>query len=279
VVTGKLEPVQKLTVGADPDRACPNQNMTFTAIGADSANWSGGGTPANGAGKQFVTQFATPGTRTVTAQTPDGQNSASATVTVTEPSGAAWVNRFPTSTTTVDLVEPFRGNADRFIAALRAAGANVNISATRRPAERAWLMHYAWRIARDQDILPQDVPDREGVDICWAHRNADGSVNLRASRAAAEDMVRGYGMRARAALDSNHIRGEAIDMTITWRNNLNITDANGQVVNINTRPRSGGDGPCGEGNAQLRNVGATYGVIKGVFCNNQDPPHWSIDGR
>jgi hypothetical protein len=290
-VTGKLIPNNSLAVTASPSPACQNQNVTFTTDPVTNANWSGGGTPASGTGTTFTTRFNTPGDHTVTAQTPDGRSSASATVHVAELSGAAWVNRFPNSRDTADLAEPFRTNANNFLAALRGAGLvdatgmanppanSYRITTTRRSAERAWLMHYAWRIARDRDILPQNVPEREGIDICWAHRNADGSVNQRASLAAAEDMVRGYGMAARAALNSNHIRGEAIDVTIQWRGDITVRNGNNQPVLINTRPRSGGDGNCGEGNALLRAVGLTYNVRKLVDCADPDPPHWSIDGH
>jgi hypothetical protein len=282
-----------LQVSVNRERACPNLAVTFTARNDEgdlvNTSWSGGGNPATGTGSQFTTRFPNHGQQTVTATTASGA-SATKTITVLEISSRAWTDRFPTSVDTADLAEPFRTNVDSFLRALRNAGLvdatgqanppanSYRIGATRRPTERAYLMHYAWRIAR-QGLDPRRVPAREGVDICWTHRNANGTVNQRASERAAEEMVRAFGMRAMAALDSNHIRGEAIDVTIQWQGDLNITNGNGQQVLINTLPRSGGEGRRGEGNAQLREVGATFGVIKGVFRRNPDPPHWSVDGR
>ena len=80
-----------------------------------------------------------------------------------EPSGPQWVNRFPTSKSTADLEQPFRAGVERFIAALTAAGANVAIEATRRPPERAYLMHFSFRIARE-GLNPADVPSKPGVE-------------------------------------------------------------------------------------------------------------------
>src|SRR5260370_386030 len=82
-------------------------------------------------------------------------------------SGAQWVNQFPTSASTDTLVQPLRGNVNRFIAALNAAGAPVHISATLRPPRRAYLMHYSYRIAH-QGLNPQYG---QGMDGCTAYRS------------------------------------------------------------------------------------------------------------
>lgn len=182
-------------------------------------------------------------------------------------SGPAWVARFPTSVNVNDLAPAFRGNATRFLAALRQAGANVEINATLRPPQRAYLMHYSWRIAREQ-LDPAAVPAMAGVDIQWLHRTAQNQPNLAASRQAAQQMVQGYELVVRPALQSRHTQGLAIDMNVVWQGALVIRNASGQEVTIDTTPHSGG-------NAQLQAVGATYGVIKLAT----DPPHWSSDGH
>ena len=64
-----------------------------------------------------------------------------------ELSGPAWVSRYPTSRSIDDLEAGFRSKVRNFIGSIEAAGGQVSISATRRPAERAYLMHYAWKIA------------------------------------------------------------------------------------------------------------------------------------
>ncbi len=100
-------------------------------------------------------------------------------------SGIQWVSRFPTSSSLDDLSEPFRGNASRFVAALRVASAFVSIADTRRPAERAYLMHFSFAIAREgQD--PAGVPAKQGVDIEWQHTGSAGNPDLAASQSAAD---------------------------------------------------------------------------------------------
>ena len=183
-------------------------------------------------------------------------------------SGPQWVNQFPTSASTDTLVQPFRGNVNRFIAALTAAGGQVHISATLRPPQRAYLMHYSYRIAH-QGLNPQSVPAMAGVDINWVHTNPNGTVNLAASRLAASQMVQGYGIAYAPALVSRHSEGRAIDMTISWTGDLIINNGSGTAVTINSLPRNG------SGNAALHHVGATYAVIK----LHSDPPHWSTDGH
>jgi len=181
-------------------------------------------------------------------------------------SGGQWVARFPNSASVDDLAEPFRSNARRFVAALRQAQAAVTIAATLRRPERAHLMHFAWAIARE-GANPNTVPAKAGVDIQWVHSNGQGP-DLAASKAAAEQMVLGYGIVFKPALTSRHIEGKAIDMTVEWQGNLAITKGNGTSVTISSLPRDGA-------NKDLHQVGISYGVIKLV----SDPPHWSFDGH
>lgn len=184
-----------------------------------------------------------------------------------ELSGKAWVNKFPTSRDVEDLDPPFRDNVKRFLQAMTDAGCSITISATYRPRERAYLMHYAYRIARES-LSPVNVPTLAGVDIQWDHRKANGQLDLVASRNAAEDMVLGYGIAFKPALNSQHTRKLAIDMTISWSGTLKIKNAQGSVVTITSSPRTGQNG-------NLVRVGATYNVIK----LQSDPPHWSSDGH
>lgn len=128
-------------------------------------------------------------------------------------------------------------------------------------------MHYAYRIA-NAALDPASVEEREGVNICWVHRGADGNIDLPASREAARAMSDGYGIRYLPSLTSRHIEGNAIDMSIEWSGGLTIQTADGGEQTINTLPRTGAR------NTALHGVGAGYGVIKLL----QDPPHWSNDG-
>lgn len=187
-----------------------------------------------------------------------------------ESSGPQWCARFPGSALTSDLADPFRERVDTFIAMLRSCGATVVISATYRPPERAFLMHYCCLVAGYRDkaqvfhqIDPKDVPAMDGIDIDWTHGG-----DLGAARAAAVAMRTGYGIVYPAALVSRHTQRLAIDMSISWKGTLAAHDAQGRLVEISSQPRD-------QTNAMLAVVGKSFGVIKLA----SDPPHWSQDGH
>lgn len=169
--------------------------------------------------------------------------------------------KYPNSNAVADLAKPFGDNAAKFIKALKDAGASVTVSATRRSQTRAALMHWCWRVAKGLDT-PQAVPLIPGCGIGWDHGN------LAASKAAAQEMVDLFGIAFEPALDSRHIQGRAIDMTIGWNGTLAIKDATGKVQQIGA-PRSG------DANTDLHKIGAGYKLIKLLT----DPPHWSDDGH
>lgn len=175
---------------------------------------------------------------------------------MTRPSGPAWCSEFPCSVLTTQLAQPFRDCAERFLAALRSAGASVTASTTFRPRERAYLMHWAWRVAHGL-VAPSAVPALPGVDIDWTH---GGCTN--AAIAAATEMVSTYGIAFQPSLNSRHIEGRAIDMTIRINGPIKITDAH-DVIHLCTKTED------------LYAIGASYGVYKLLT----DSPHWSEDGR
>jgi hypothetical protein len=94
------------------------------------------------------------------------------------------------------------------------------------------------------------------------HRDAKGSVSLPASRAAAAQMVSGFGIVYAPALVSRHSQGRAIDMNVANYLKKIFVDANRVSTTVTTA-------------AQLHALGATFGVIKLA----SDPPHWSDDGH
>lgn len=180
-------------------------------------------------------------------------------------SGRAWLLAneadFPNSNSVSDLTPGFSAQVSAFLGALARARASVSISATLRNRSRAWMMHYSWRLARGE-IAPGDVPADTDADIIWDHGDA------KVSRAAAQEMVDFFRIAFRPSLTSNHIRGTAIDMTITWTDPIEILDASGRAHRLD-RPRNGAD------NTTLHSVGASYGVLKLL----SDPPHWSANGH
>lgn len=177
-------------------------------------------------------------------------------------SGPHWYDYFPTSRSISDLASPFRQRVQAFQKALIDAGAQVIVSATYRPPERAYLMHYAAMVDRG-DVDPEDVPNFSGVDIDWVHYYRAGSL------LAASQMVDIYGIGGNpVALQSLHTQRLAIDWNITWEGTLRIRNGDGDVVNIGA-PRNGSS------NDNLFEVGASYGVYK----LESDPPHWSFNGH
>jgi hypothetical protein len=89
-------------------------------------------------------------------------------------SGPHWLEAFPASDELKDLMPGFRLRVLRFIYAVEEAGGEVEILSTEHPPELAYLMHWAWRIAK-QDYDPQKVPVMDGLDIHWWHGDARAS--------------------------------------------------------------------------------------------------------
>jgi hypothetical protein len=196
-------------------------------------------------------------------------------------SGPNWVSQFPTQSSISALEPDFRGKVQAFVAALAAAGAHVHVSATRRPRQRAYMMHWSWCIWKGwQGTTPMSatafVPQagEASVDIEWVHKTPQGNVDLAKSKSAAHAMAVGFqltNLHVPPALTSNHIQGKALDMNISWSGELSIKDKDGNVVKISSAPRDGT-------NAELIKVGKSYGVIHLVNVM-ADPPHWSWNGH
>ncbi|HAT1618042.1 TPA: hypothetical protein I8Y09_004803 [Raoultella ornithinolytica] len=173
-----------------------------------------------------------------------------------EPSGSQWVRRFETSSNVSDLSPEFSTAVNNFIRTIVDAGGHVRVSATYRPVERAYLMHYAWKIARE-GMRPSSVPAKDGVNIDWTHKGNDN-----AAFAAAQDMVNGYHIVYGPVLSSRHTQRRAIDMTITGVIGKHLKNASGNNVLVSSQ-------------SKLHEVGASFGVHKLL----SDPPHWSDDGH
>lgn len=181
-------------------------------------------------------------------------------------SGTRWWRanqaRYPNSRRLDDLEGDFGGKVTRFVNAIKEGGANVSVGSTLRNKIRAHLMHYSWRVA-NKDIAPDRVPQIAGLNIQWDHGNLD------ASRKAARQMVRLFNMAYIASTTSNHISGQAIDMTITWKGTLAVKVPGREQAEIVTGPRNG------KKNRQLHRLGREFGIKKLL----KDAPHWSHNGR
>ena len=179
-------------------------------------------------------------------------------------SGRQWLlanqARFPNSAAVSALEPGFASRVSSFISALRAAGAMVQVSATRRNKVRAHLMHFSWRVAKD-GFRAGDVPAEPQATIVWDHGDDDRS------RDAAQEMVDFFGIVFQPSLTSRHIDGLAIDMAIAWNGSITVRGASGTDVRLSS--------PSDGSNTALHAVGAGYGVRKLL----SDPPHWSADGH
>lgn len=193
-------------------------------------------------------------------------------------SGPWWVSQYPGSKNLMDLAPTFRSHVVRFISVLTQGGAEVDVTATRRPKKRAFLMHWSWCIVnRWHGAVPTTVPayiGDGGIDIQWVHRNAQGAPDMPASLRAARQMVHGFQIQnlgTPPALNSLHVQGHAIDMRITWRGTLTLDDPPRAPVVIDTTPRD-------STNAQLIAAAATYHVRHFVSVH-KDAVHWSTTGH
>lgn len=167
-----------------------------------------------------------------------------------------------------DLESDFQGKVKEFKQALDDAGASISIDTTKRPKERAHVLHYAWQVAKGK-VQAVSVPAMAGVDIVWDHGDATKS------KAGAQEIITAASVASKPSLTSNHITGKAIDWTITWLDDLKVKKKDGIEQVIKTTPRNGGD----PGNTELHGVGKGYGVIKGLNYKPKDPPHWSFNGK
>jgi hypothetical protein len=182
-------------------------------------------------------------------------------------SGAHWpgiadANGWKNINSLDDLADPFKTNASSFIAAMESAGASVAIETTKRPIERAWLMHSAWTVASG-GAAPTDDPYSTG--IVWDHGTAEKS------KAAAKEMIgkSGFNMAVDADMDSRHFSGNAVDMYITNLPETWTFTRDGKEVTVDL----GAGAPAT--NKKLWDAAATHFSVKKLTW---DPPHWSDTG-
>lgn len=184
-----------------------------------------------------------------------------------ELSGAQWCARFPRSKSIATLQPKFQLAVSDFLWALENATAECLIANTYRPKEACYLMNSAWRVWKGR-IKPEAVPEMPAVHIEWVHKTKEESI------IAAYEMCVGYRitrLEDAPALESNHTKGLAIDVSISWSGTLTVKDGQGHDVVIDTLPRD-------NMNQDLWKVGASYGVVR-YHRPEKDKPHWSANGR
>ncbi len=187
-----------------------------------------------------------------------------------------WVKKYPASDKLADLDSAFGQGVTKFVNAIEKGGASVEILSTQWPAERAYMMHFAWLIAHEE-IHPQQVPPIDEIDfdtnvsatldMIWWHGN------LEDSQKAAEEMLEAFGideLEEPPVLQSRHISGEAIDMRISWGGSLTLVTPGEEEITIES-------GPNDETNEELIGIAAMFGVIH-YSDPEEDAVHWSVDG-
>jgi hypothetical protein len=179
-----------------------------------------------------------------------------------------------------ELKADFGTDLQAFIDMLAANSITVHLSSAFRPPERSYLFHYSSRIWWGT-IKAKDVPPMDGVDIVWDHGNDA------ASRKAAEELARKFGIKKVAALRSNHNGGTAVDMSMTFTANTKNEisyELNGKTVTrkikVDDEARYGDDNLSkvisGIAKRELSKAGADFGVKRAV---DNDIVHWSRSGR
>jgi hypothetical protein len=204
-------------------------------------------------------------------------------------SGKHWQSiaseKWPESSRVEDLSDEFRPNAQTFIAMLKDNKIEVEVSSTKRPAERAYLYHYCLEVAAGR-VGPADVPKLATVDIEWDHGDGDKS------KTAAKEMADAFGLVGVAAYPSNHSGGKAIDMKMNFSGNVKdgknaITykvsptdkDALTRELKVDDEATIGvsarGKRITDIGSRELSKAGKDFGVIRAI---NNDIVHWSLNG-
>jgi hypothetical protein len=192
-------------------------------------------------------------------------------IIMAEKSGTYWVtwaNAHANNSSSIeDLESDFKDKAKAFIQALKDAGATVDVTATKRHENRAYLFHWCWKIALGK-VKASEAPAKAGVDIQWNHGDETKSKD------GAQAMVTGFGLAVPPdstdppSLVSNHISGKAIDMDIEWTGKIKVKKKNGTEVEVEFNNNV-------NANTTLHAIGSSYGVKK----LTSDAPHWSYNGH
>jgi hypothetical protein len=183
------------------------------------------------------------------------------------PSGASWVDRFPVSEDVNDLDSGFLSDLREFRSVLEEAGAELEILTTRVPPERAYLMHWAWRIAKE-GFDPRQVPYMDGVDVRWWHGD------MKTSQDAAWSMVLGYEIDD---LDdppphvSAYTEGQVIAMRIRWTGALTLYRDEPQEQIIDKGPNDGT-------NPAIIALAELHGLEHLLTVPDSDEVHWAMAG-
>jgi len=239
-----------------------------------------------GAPPATVTTTA-PGTAPATA--PGTAPAAPAAPDPAKLSGAHWKAtadaKWADSSSLSDLDSGFKASMDKFLEMLTANNITTGEYTTKRPKQRAYLLHFSVEV-KNGTTAPKDVPKEDGVDIIWDH--GDDAK----SKKAAGEMVDAFGIVGPAALISNHIAGNAIDMKFDFTKMVKDKDGNNTITYKKdgkevSRPlkiadeavmgvKAKGRSISSIGDRELSKAGEDFGVKRHI---DNDIVHWSTTGN
>jgi len=159
--------------------------------------------------------------------------------------------KYSYSSSISDLETIFQERVKAFKKAVTDAGASISIDTTLRSKNRAYVLHSAYKIAKGL-VDADKVVARTGVDITWVHGTKG------ASKTGAQEIITAANVAYKPNMTSNHLKGKAIDWTITWTGTLKIKNKDGAEVEISSEPKHRGLGKTHNGNTDLHAVGKTY---------------------
>lgn len=179
------------------------------------------------------------------------------------PSGMAWVGRYPISKLEEDLNSDFDSDVRKFTTLLQKAGARVEFVSTLLPPERAYLMHWAWRIAKE-GFDPQAVPDMKDVNIQWWHGDYKASLD------AAWEMVHGFKISEQKEpppLVDDYTEGNVVALRIRWSGKLVLykDQPNEQIIER---------GPTDTTNPALIPLADKHHLFYHLTVPDSDEVHW-----
>ncbi len=174
-------------------------------------------------------------------------------------SGADWAGRaaaFADSRDPADLAPLVAVRAARWLRALSAAGARVNVEATKRDPVRAWLIRSARAVAAGA-LAPGEVMPEQQAPVIWDHGDLDRS------RKAAAEMAKAFGTDQPPPEGSPHFDGHVLSMTVGWAGPIALVDGYGATHRLEP-PQGGAPVP------ELRAIAASYGLR----ASKDDPRDW-----
>lgn len=196
---------------------------------------------------------------------------------------------YPNSTDPNKLDTSFKSKVDKMIAGFASHGITATANAGLRHPLRSTVFHYAIAVAAaaDENIIREAnaVATKYGIPIDWAHTDAAGAIDVKTSKAKAEEVKTEFAISKDAAAGikdfkgtiSNHNNGKAVDLSLSFSfsktKEITVGDKTYSIdpalQKQKTIPNIAQDGLTLLGSDQ-------YGLKRAI---DTDSVHWSESGR